>query len=851
MAQLALDQSLKEMEEHKAERVDLIVSELPARKPPGTKGRQVKGVVNMFPVQWKAAKVYQYLVKFPEDLATNDLVARRKYFYQFRDQIGSMFPFYSFDNTNTLISTEQRDARTLTASNGSVLSISLIKSTDTKDARSQEMMAVVNKVFKGFVRAMKLINFGRSYYIGDPRPLEGQISVFAGFGASVLPLTSGFELNVELAHRVVHQLTVREQMLDISRTTKARAPAGGAEVSKMVIQNIRSELQGCVIVTKHNKAIYRIDDIDFTKNYDSKFDTKEGQVSFRQYYMNRYGIKLEGDGKGLITYFPRRGENMDPIYLIPELCWITGVNEKMKSSARLMKSLAQLTRIPASERINKITGVIRQLLTSPAVQAEMKNTPLTFSPVPLEVNSRILGPFTINSARGGRVTIDENHPNFQNEARRFGFFPPGAAAASQGPHKLGSWAYMHTAEFADWTSDIIANLTRFASGHGVTLPAPIVKLVTASQGRKAPVVQDWATALQSVVQTKPLFIVFLIPGMNSAGEAVYSFMKGSTIQNYGIVTQGLNSDTLSDDKRYPALMGNVVVQIMSKLGYQPWRAELAALLPAAQVGQGGCMMVGIDVQHEKWVPNAFQASPTTLRDRSTVGFVASYNHPHHSAYHSFMAFQPPRTEGLVQAEQLMVAALQAYKAKNGKFPSSVYVYRDGANPPIVQREIKLFDAAFKSLNIAVKLTVLVVEKRLNVRLFESCPIFHKTGPCKQRDGRDPCSGRQPYHSPTPGTCCDTTITSALLNDFYLTPTNAPPGATSRPTRFSIIRDDLNQSMDSMQSLAHAMCSCYFNWPGPIRVPAPAMLAHKIAFLFGKYTAQCTIHQALKDKLFYL
>jgi len=37
----------------------------------------------------------------------------------------------------------------------------------------------------------------------------------------------------------------------------------------------------------------------------------------------------------------------------------------------------------------------------------------------------------------------------------------------------------------------------------------------------------------------------------------------------------------------------------------------------------------------------------------------------------------------------------------------------------------------------------------------------------------------------------------------------------------------------LQQLIFALCHYYFNWAGPIKVPAPCMYAHKIADLFTR------------------
>jgi len=339
-------------------------------------------------------------------------------------------------------------------------------------------------------------------------------------------------------------------------------------------------------------------------------------------------------------------------------------------------------------------------------------------------------------------------------------------------------------------------------------------------------------------------------------ESIYAFMKGACIEAHGLVTQCLNTETLKNEKRFSAVIANTVVQICAKLGATPWRATVGDFLPDKLIGDGGCMIVGVDVEHEKAVGSAYEnpaLGQSNNRSRSTVAFTATYDHPYHNSFNSFVAFQGPQTEICESAQEMMRRCLIAYSEKNnGKFPTSVYVYRDGVGDSqlkvFVHKEIKSFEAAFSSLNIAPKLTVLVVQKKLSIRLFEQCPRYENKGAqCPQPR----CSGLEQYHSPIPGTVADQTIVSKLLTEFFLVPTAAPNGATSRPTRFIVVRDDLNQSMDDMQSLTHCMTYLYFNWNGPIRVPAPVMYAHELAFLFGKYINVSNIHQELGDKLFFL
>jgi len=74
--------------------------------------------------------------------------------------------------------------------------------------------------------------------------------------------------------------------------------------------------------------------------------------------------------------------------------------------------------------------------------------------------------------------------------------------------------------------------------------------------------------------------------------------------------------------------------------------------------------------------------------------------------------------------------------------------------------------------------------------------------------------------------------------------------TVTPTHYHVIFDTSGLRPDHIQMLTYKLCHLYYNWPGTIRVPAPCMLAHKVAFLVGQ-----SIHKSpsvkLAEKYWYL
>lgn len=71
--------------------------------------------------------------------------------------------------------------------------------------------------------------------------------------------------------------------------------------------------------------------------------------------------------------------------------------------------------------------------------------------------------------------------------------------------------------------------------------------------------------------------------------------------------------------------------------------------------------------------------------------------------------------------------------------------------------------------------------------------------------------------------------SKELFDFFLIPQETTQGCVL-PTHFYCAYNDSNLDKRIIEQLTFGLCHYYFNWAGPIKVPAPVMYAHKIAEL---------------------
>jgi len=69
-------------------------------------------------------------------------------------------------------------------------------------------------------------------------------------------------------------------------------------------------------------------------------------------------------------------------------------------------------------------------------------------------------------------------------------------------------------------------------------------------------------------------------------------------------------------------------------------------------------------------------------------------------------------------------------------------------------------------------------------------------------------------------------------DFYLTPANTTQGCVL-PTHFYVALNNSKITKIDLEHLTFALCHFYFNWAGPIKVPAPCQYAHKIAEFYTR------------------
>nr|XP_023416682.1 piwi-like protein 3 [Cavia porcellus] len=275
-------------------------------------------------------------------------------------------------------------------------------------------------------------------------------------------------------------------------------------------------------------------------------------------------------------------------------------------------------------------------------------------------------------------------------------------------------------------------------------------------------------------------------------------------------SQCVLAETLEFKKTYMTIITKIAQQMNCKMGGALWKV---------QTNLRKTMFVGIDCFHD-----------IINRQNSIAGFVASINEEL-TQWHSQCIFQEPGQEIVNGLNRCLEAALNSWFKNLHYQPNSVVVYRDGVGDGQLQY---LLDCEIPQLvsqlnKLKIKLTFIVVKKRINTRFFTK--------------------SEEMFKNPPSGTVVDVALTRHEWYDFYIVSQTSKYG-TVTPTHYNVIYDTVCLDPDTVQNITYRLCHMYFNFPGAIRVPAPCHYAHKLAYFVGQNIQQAP-HNALSNSLYYL
>uniref|UniRef100_A0A3Q3XAQ2 Piwi-like protein 2 n=1 Tax=Mola mola TaxID=94237 RepID=A0A3Q3XAQ2_MOLML len=756
----------------------------------GTKGTPFIIGSNHIPICCKNEAVYQYHVKFTPNVES---MAMR--FGMMKDHRSTTGEVVAFDGSILYLPVKLNDVavKSLRRTDNEEIQIK-IQITKILPPTSDLCLPFYNVVLRRVMKIIGLTLVGRNHYDPESTIILGKhrLQVWPGFSTCIKRTDGGLYLCVNVSCKVLRNDSVLDIMNILYHHSKENFQDECAK-----------ELLGSIIITRYNNRTYRVDAIEWKKSPKDTFTLMDGtKTTFVEYYSKNYGITIKDMDQPLLMHRPK--ERSKPggkqiitgeILLVPELCFMTGIPEKMRKDFKAMKDLTMHINISSEQHTQSIKQLLKNISSNPESVKELSRWGLEIGSQIVKIKGRTLPVETICLQSTSFFTGAD--ASWSREIVR-------DASISSVP--LNIWAIFYPRRCVEQAEELVSTMNKVAGPIGVQLARPIC--VELKDDRT----QTYIKNIHSQLTSEPnmQLIVCIMVGNR---DDLYSAIKKLCCVKSPIPSQAINVRTISQQQKLKSVAQKILLQINSKLGGELWTVSV----PLKHL-----MVIGVDVHHD-----------TSKKHQSVMGFVASLNSSL-TCWYSRVTFQNPTEEMIGGLRVCFLAALQKYYDVNHTLPEKIVVYRDGVSEGqlkmVEQFEIPQLIKCFETFSsYEPKLVFIVVLKRISTTLY-SCVSNN-------------------FGTPPPGTVLDHTLTHKDWVDFYLIAHHIRQGC-GLPTHYISLYNTANLSPDHLQRLTFKMCHLYWNWPGTIRVPAPCKYAHKLAYLSGQYLHSEPAIQ-LSDKLFFL
>ncbi|TEA34660.1 hypothetical protein DBR06_SOUSAS23810011, partial [Sousa chinensis] len=772
----------------------------------GSSGIPVKLVTNLFnldlPQDWQ---LYQYHVTYSPDIESRRLRIALLYSHTELSNKAKAFDgvilFLSqkLEEKVTELSSETRRGETVK------MTITL---TRELPASSPVCMQVFSIIFKKILKKLSMYQIGRNFY-KPSEPVEipqHKLSLWPGFAVSVSHFESKLLFCADVSYKILRNETVLEFMTDLCHKTGMSC----------FTQTCEKQLIGLIVITRYNNKTYRIDDIDWSVKPTHTFQKRDGtEITYVDYYKQQYDITLSDLNQPVLISLLKSKRNDDAevrmAHLIPELCFLTGLPGEATSDFRLMKAVAEETRLSPLGRQQRLARLADDIQRNKDARFELETWGLHFG---------------CQMSLTGRVVPSENIIIQDHTCQ-----PVSAADWSKdmrackilSAQSLNKWLVMCSNRAERVTESFLNCLRRVGRPIGFNVNHP--KIIKVQENPAA-----FLHAIQKYVDPEVQLVMCILP---SNQNSYYDSIKKYLSSDCPVPSQCVLAQTLNKQGMLMSIATKIALQMTCKLGGELWAVEI----PLKSL-----MVVGIDV-----CKDAFNQGMVV------VGFVASIN-PRITRWFSRCMLQRTTADVADCLKVFMTGALNRWYKHNQGLPGRIIVYRDGVGDgqlrTLIEYEVPqlLSSVTEASSNTSPKLSVIVVRKKCMPRFLmetgrtlQNPPLgtIVDSGATRPEWQFRSCSASFLSHSPS----------FPLRYDFYLISRVACRG-TLNPTYYNVIYDDNGLKPDHMQRLTFKLCHLYYNWPGLISVPAPCQYAHKLTFLVAQSTHKEPSLE-LANSLFYL
>lgn len=622
-----------------------------------------------------------------------------------------------------------------------------------KDTQYMKIKQFLEKVVNSILNAnSNLIRFNKKnvFDCGLLRSL-GESKIIPGFNTSISVGEMGPMIRITTKNKLINSTTCFEKMRDFKTN-----------------EEIKEYFLGKSVLTGYGAPrIYKIDDVTFSDtvnsvNFNVKMkDNTYEQLNLFEYYKRFYDKIIKETNQPLFIMLRDKNGTQEKIFLVPELCLTTGIDEKVKQEESFNKNLSK-TRMRPTDRMAQVNKFLEYFNSKDKKNSkspyEIKNEwGIDIDTSFVTVKAREL-PTPKITFKGKDVNVMKG--KFRSEACIDG-------------ETIKKWGYICERN-DDSVKGILENMKKASQKLEFLLIRPECFELGSSR--------NWAEELYKRREAfqELTIVVVMLPNNNAA---IYKSVKNIFLTKIKVPVQCL----LIQKQRGTNLSSitGVLNQMIVKTKGSLYNISLGSYCQELQ--KPSCI-IGIEISKVgKSVKYTFCS--TINRFHNIILSESYLKNPEDNNFHPINEF------------------IRKLISEFSRKPETFIFYRNGVNryenKAVINDEVIPLKTYFISLNIEdasykPKFTYIVTNKIVDTKFFEN--------------------GGNNLENPSSGMCVDTLVTTPGSYEFYIQPQFVNMG-TATPTKFTVLYDSSTITMEDLEQITYNMCYYYWNWSGAIRVPA--------------------------------
>lgn len=327
--------------------------------------RRVKVVSNNLIVNFNQLnkKCFEYHIEFP-GIIFNENDQRRAAIKKLEPELRRHFAPYKFAGNNFFSLKDYSEDVVIKANIMDQELDVLVRNTKhfidlskvyTDTTLKKDIKCFMENLIKNIIRAnakMVRLNYTNYYDLSTMKSISDNAYLINGFSTSFRSTDTGFYLLVNVKNKFLNKMDCYDKLKEIRN-----------DFPKDFRKESEKFFSGLIVLTTYGTPrTYTLKGINFdatVSNRTIKIQKTGEEITLKQYYEQNYPeLKIKIKDQPLLIVEQKRSDgSLEEIFLVPELCKLTGIDDR--AAADIRKNMARTTRLRPNEKMDNILSFMK------------------------------------------------------------------------------------------------------------------------------------------------------------------------------------------------------------------------------------------------------------------------------------------------------------------------------------------------------------------------------------------------------------------------------------------------------------------------------------------------------------